>query len=128
MGPKGMLAPLSNYWGGGPPPPPAPLLFLRLWICVSLGSAVGKHIHYSYKGQASHTPQHTHTQIEKYLLLPSHRSSQYLFQSECTLPFHKSFRCYTDLLSHCIIVHPAIKLVSLLRAERQIKVYIGHEQ
>ena len=35
-GPKGMLAPLSNYWGGGgwpppgPPPPPPPPLFLRL--------------------------------------------------------------------------------------------------
>ena len=29
-GPKGMLAPLSNYWGGLPPPPPWPPLFLRL--------------------------------------------------------------------------------------------------
>ena len=29
-GPKGMLAPLSNYLGGGPGPLP-PLLFLRLW-------------------------------------------------------------------------------------------------
>ena len=32
-GPKGMLAPLSNYWGGGLPPPWPPL-FLRLCIIM----------------------------------------------------------------------------------------------
>ena len=29
-GPKGMLAPLTNYWGGLAPPPPPPPPFLRL--------------------------------------------------------------------------------------------------
>ena len=34
-GPKGMLAPLSNYWGGpAPPPPPLPTPMRRLYASL----------------------------------------------------------------------------------------------
>ena len=41
-GPKGMLAPLSNYWGAWPPLAPPPL-FLRLGYCMQR-ICVMKHI------------------------------------------------------------------------------------